>query len=59
MSKGEMCWDPETKGRIVFDGDIPIVVGGETERMGTLMISIQDDENIGLCSFQWPLFSKL
>ena len=40
MSKGGICWDPETKGRIVFDGDIPIVVGGETERMGTLMISI-------------------
>ena len=30
----------ETKGRSVFDGDIPIVVGGKIERMGTLMISI-------------------
>lgn len=40
MNKSEMCWDPETKGRIVFDRDIPIVVGGKIERMGTLMISI-------------------
>lgn len=51
MNKGEMCWDPETKGRIVFDRDIPIVVGGKIERMGTLMISIQDDENIDRAMF--------
>lgn len=31
MNKGEMFLDSETKGRIVFDGDIPIVVGGKRE----------------------------
>ena len=40
MNKGEMFLDSETKGGIVFDGDIPIVVGGKTEKMGILMISV-------------------
>ena len=51
MNKGEMFLDSETKGRIVFDGDIPIVVGGKTEKMGILMISVQDDENIDRAMF--------
>lgn len=40
MNKSERCWDPGTNGRIVFDGDIPIVIGGKTEIMGTIMICI-------------------
>ena len=51
MNKGEMFLDSETKGGIVFDGDIPIVVGGKTEKMGILMISVQDDENIDRAMF--------
>lgn len=33
-------WEAETSGRIVFDGVIPIVTGGKTERMGAVMICI-------------------
>lgn len=45
MNKGERVWDPETSGGIVFDGDVPIVTGRETEKM-IIMICIQGDENM-------------
>lgn len=49
MNKGERGCDPETSERVVFDGDIPIVIGQKTERMGTMMICIENDENMEVC----------
>lgn len=36
MNKGERVWDPETSGGIVFDADVPMVIGRKTEKMITL-----------------------